>query len=238
MTTTAERGLPQHVVRAVRAVVLATTSLTVAAAAHATAGGGLPDGAGLAALAALTVGLATLVARVRSRALVQVPFLAVVQVVLHHGFTMLATTGGPLRGAGTLPATMPGHASAPGFAADRAAHAAHAVASWSGGYLSPGGQLPGAPEHVAHGTGPAMLGAHAVAVVVTAALLAASERAATFALALWTGLLPVLLGVLLPVPTSPRPVVLHPVRSARPLARAARTVLSRRGPPATSPSYA
>ncbi|MFC8924189.1 hypothetical protein [Cellulosimicrobium sp. NPDC057127] len=235
MTTTASStggGVPQLVARVVRAVVLATTSLTVAAAAHASAGGGLPDGAGLAALGALTVALATLVARMRSRALVQVPFLAVVQVVLHHGFTMLATDG-PLRGAGTLPASMPGHASAPGFVADRAAHAAHAAASWSGGYL------PGAPEHVAHGTGPAMLGAHAVAVVVTAAALAASERAATFALALWTGLLPVVLGVLLPVPTSPRPVVLHPVRSARPLARAASTVVSRRGPPATtSPSYA
>ncbi|WP_083259884.1 hypothetical protein, partial [Cellulosimicrobium cellulans] len=127
MTTTAggtvRSGIaPDAVVaRVVRAAVLSTTSLTVAAAAHAAAGGALPDGAGLVVLGALAVALATLVARVRSCVVVQVPFLAVLQVVLHHGFGLLATPGEGARGGLVLPAGMPSHASAPGFAADHAA---------------------------------------------------------------------------------------------------------------------
>lgn len=226
------RGLPQHLARVVRAGVLATTSLTVAAAAHASAGGGLPDGAGIAVLGALTVALATLVARVRSRVLVQVPFLAVVQVVLHHGFALLAAPPGSLRGASALPAAMPGHASAPGFAADRAAHALTS---------SSGASFAGvAAEHTeaVHAAGPAMLVAHAVAVVVTAAVLVASERAAALALSLWTWLLPVLLGVVQPVPDLRRPAAPRVERVVHPLARAAGSVVSRRGPPAALPSFA
>jgi hypothetical protein len=234
MTTTASStrsGLPQHVLRVVRAVVLATTSLTVAAAAHASAGGELPDGAGLSVLGALTVALATLVARARSRVLVQVPFLVVVQVLLHHGFALLAAPAGTPRGAVALPAGMPGHASAPGFAAD---HAAHALTTSSGGLLV------GAAEHahVAHAVGPAMLGAHAAAVVVTAAVLAASERAAALAFSLWTWLVPVLLGAALPVPASRPGSVPRVERVVRPFARAARSVVSRRGPPAAPPVFA
>ncbi|OLT52620.1 hypothetical protein [Cellulosimicrobium sp. CUA-896] len=92
--------------------------------------------------------------------------------------------------------------------------------------------------HAAHAVGPAMLAAHAAAVVVTAAALAASERAATLALALWTGLLPVLLGAELPVPTPRRADVPCAPRILPPLARAARTVVSRRGPPVSSPAFA
>ncbi|MBD8079611.1 hypothetical protein [Cellulosimicrobium arenosum] len=194
-------GMPVPLARGVRTGVLASTSLTVGAVAHATAGGHVPGTPSLVVLGALTVALCALVARARSRVLVLVPFLALLQLVLHHGFML----------AGAMPGGAAG--SMPAMAGEHTAQAGH-------------------------GVGAAMLVTHAAAVVVTAVLLAATERAARLAIAVWTWLLPALLGILVPVPPARPATVPFTARGARTLQQVLRSVAPRRGPPSGMPTVA
>ncbi|MBD5785698.1 hypothetical protein IF650_05850 [Cellulosimicrobium terreum] len=206
MTTTTDQ-----VARGVRASLLASTSLAVAAVAHSSAAGHVPGGAGLLLLGVLTVALSVLVSRARANVLVLVPFLVLLQVVLHHGFMLLAATPGS--GAST---SMAGH---------------HPFTTADAGRL-----VGAAAQHAEdpHGVGPGMLAAHAVAVVVTAAVLVASERAARLALAMWTWILPVLAGVVMPVRGAESPSAPRAEEFGCASDRAARSVAPRRGPPAGS----
>ncbi|WP_265521540.1 hypothetical protein [Oerskovia flava] len=191
-----------------RTVLLSTTTLGVAATAHATGGGELPTGLGLLALGSLTVAVSSAAARARARVLVLVPLLALLQLVLHHGFSILAAPP-----AGTsLPGVMTHH-----------------------GTTALAGAATGSVAHTTHGVGAPMLAAHAAAVLLTAVALVASERAAGFALAVWSWLLPALTDVFRPsTPARARTTPTGPVRTTA-LARLVRTAAPRRGPPVRLP---
>jgi hypothetical protein len=213
------------VARVVRAVVLASTTFAFAVAAHAWGGGVAPSGVGLLALAALTLATTSAVARFAARARWLVPFLALMHLGLHHALSALS---GASLAAGSAPSAVgPSALAAPSFLAG---HAGHLAA------LDPAPLAAGA-QHT-HGAGPGMLVAHAVAVLVTALVLAAAERAAGLALTIWAHVIVVLLGVVQPA-SRPRPR-LAPQAQPAPTSstRAARTVAPRRGPPALSPTVA
>ncbi|MHA7133696.1 hypothetical protein [Oerskovia turbata] len=214
------------VARVVRAVVLASTTFAFAVAAHAWGGGSAPSGVGLLALAALTLAATSAVARYAARARWLVPFLALMHLGLHHALSALSgaslAAGGPQSVVGP-----PGLVATPRLAG----HEGHLAT------LDPAPLVAAGSEH-AHGAGPGMLAAHAVAVLATALVLAAAERAAGLALAIWAHVVVVLLGVFRPA-SRPRPRLAPQAQPAgTSSARAARTVAPRRGPPALSPTVA
>ncbi|MFC8597979.1 hypothetical protein [Isoptericola sp. NPDC057191] len=147
------------VVRRVRELLVAGTTLSIAAAAHLVAGGTLP-GTPLAWLVvlALSAPLAVWTARRRLTLRRLLPAMVALQLVQHTALSVLGAGGG-----GT------------GSATALTGHAAHD--------LGPG-SLPPATAAVLHhhaavgGTASWMLAAHAAAVVLTALLLAAGDRAA------------------------------------------------------------
>ncbi|MCK9793631.1 hypothetical protein M1843_07725 [Isoptericola sp. 4D.3] len=151
------------VVRRVRELLVAGTTLSIAAAAHLLAGGALP-GAPLwwLVVLALTAPVAVWTARHRLTPARLLPAMVALQLVQHAALSVLGA-------ADTRP--------------DGSA-AATALAGHAGHDLGPG-SLPAAtavspPLHHADGPGTAtwMLAAHAAAVLVTALLLAAGDRAA------------------------------------------------------------
>lgn len=151
------------VVRRVRELLVAGTTLSIAAAAHLLAGGALPT-APLAWLvvAALTAPLAVWTARRRLTLRRLLPAMGALQLVQHGALSVLGAAGGP----SLLPGT--------------GGHALHGPAPGS----LPHGSLPYAADAAAHlhpahdPTSPWMLAAHAAAVLLTALLLAAGDRAA------------------------------------------------------------
>ena len=148
------------VLRRVRELLVAGTTLSIAAAAHLLAGGALP-GSPLAwiVVVALTAPLAVWTARRRLTLRRLLPAMVALQLVQHSALELLGTTGTT----GTAALRLAGHA---------------------GHDLGPGSLSPatGAASHLHHagdgGTATWMLAAHAAAVLVTALLLAAGDRAA------------------------------------------------------------
>ena len=152
------------VVRRVRELLVAGTTLSIAAAAHLLAGGALP-GAPLAWLVvvALTAPLAVWTARRRLTLPRLLPAMVALQLVQHSALSVFGA-------AGTSPSPL---TLTPGGAPD--GHALHA--------LGPGSLAPATGGlHLHHaedaGTTSWMLAAHAAAVLLTALLLAAGDRAA------------------------------------------------------------
>lgn len=150
------------VVRRVRELLVAGTTLSIAAAAHLLAGGALP-GAPLAWLVvvALTAPLAVWTARRRLTLRRLLPAMVALQLVQHATLSVLGAAG-----TGTAPSIR-------GAAPD--GHGLHA--------LGPGSLAPATSgSHLHHatdaGTTSWMLAAHAAAVLLTALLLAAGDRAA------------------------------------------------------------
>ena len=164
------------VVRRARELLVASTTLSIAAAAHLLAGGTLPATTlGWALAVAMTMPVAVWAGRRRLTLARVLPAMALLQVVQHSVLSFAAAAEEAARsGDGTAAA-----------ATSRAgAHAAHLA-------LSPGSLAAssGASLHH-HADGPAasslMLLAHAGAVVVTALLLAAGDRAAA-TVVVWLG---------------------------------------------------
>lgn len=209
-------GREHQVAHTVRAVLLASTTFSFAAVAHAWGGDHLPSGLGLLVLGALTVAASSAAARFRAHAWWLLAFLGLLQLVLHHGFmifTPATAHGSPVLEAGT---TMHHGAVDPVLVAAAAdvAHAGHTV-------------------------GPGMLVAHVGAVVVTALVMAAAERAAGLAWSVWTFLLPGLLGLFRPVVLPrPRPSWASAAPEPAALSRLMGSVAPRRGPPVSFTTFA
>ncbi|MFE6970199.1 hypothetical protein [Isoptericola sp. NPDC057653] len=150
------------VVRRVRELLVAGTTLSIAAAAHLLAGGSLP-GAPLAWLVVLALSAPVAVWTARRRLTLRrlLPAMVALQLVQHSALSVLGAA--PAGDAGTTATALAGHA---------------------GHDLGPGSLPPaaGVATHLEHaadgGTTTWMLAAHAVAVVLTALLLAAGDRAA------------------------------------------------------------
>ena len=206
-----------RVARLARLVLLASTSFGFAAGAHVVGGGVLPSGLGLLVVLAVTLAATSVAARFRARTWWLVPFLAGLHAVLHHGFMLLAPGAH-----GTATAHAGHHALDARALAEAAAHGTTAVADVA---------------HAGHGLGAGMLAAHAAAVVVTAVLLSAGERAGRLAHTVWTWLLPAVAGVFRPAP----PARTAPVPAAAPaLPRwvLLTAVAPRRGPPVPAAALA
>ncbi|SKC70979.1 hypothetical protein [Krasilnikoviella flava] len=148
------------VVRRTRELLVAGTTLSIAAAAHLLAGGSLP-GAPLAwfVVLALTAPLAVWTARRRLTLRRLLPAMVALQLVQHTALSVLGAAGDGSATAIVL-----------------SGHAGHALGP---GSLSP---ATGTTLHLHHADDPRtttwMLAAHAAAVVLTALLLAAGDRAA------------------------------------------------------------
>ncbi|MFE5291632.1 hypothetical protein ACFQ8T_05570 [Isoptericola sp. NPDC056618] len=153
------------VVRRVRELLVAGTTLSIAAAAHLLAGGALPA-APLAWLvvAALTAPLAVWTARRRLTLPRLLPAMVALQFVQHTTLSVLGAAG---TGAPSAPLATPG--------ATPDGHALHAMGPGSLAPATGGGLLHHAGDA---GTTTWMLAAHAAAVLLTALLLAAGDRAA------------------------------------------------------------
>ncbi|MFD6175909.1 MULTISPECIES: hypothetical protein [unclassified Isoptericola] len=160
------------VVRRVRELLVAGTTLSIAAAAHLLGGGALP-GAPLAWLVVLALSAPVAVWTARRRLTLRrlLPAMVALQLVQHSALSVLGAaradddpwgTGSTVGAGGAVPAL--------------AGHAGHD--------LGPGSLVPatGTAVHLEHaadgGTTTWMLAAHAVAVLLTALLLAAGDRAA------------------------------------------------------------
>jgi hypothetical protein len=190
-----------------RSAMVATTIVTLAAAAHVVAGGQLPAPAILLALLALTSLASTAATRLKLRLPAMAGLLGAGQVALHEAFTAFGVTVSP---PGTAGAAAPAHHTG----------------------LIP---LPVPADHLRlHELDSAlalsMIAGHAVATLACAVLLAKGEDA-LWQLAAWLRPL-----VQLPAPVSPRPAAV-PVVTARPRAAVPLPWRNlrrdcRRGPPA------
>jgi hypothetical protein len=148
--------------RGVRAAVLATAALVLAAAAHLAGGGAVPSVPTLALLGVpLAWGAVALTGRPRGR-LAILSALGVAQVALHGAFMVLAAPGCALSLAGS--AAMPAMPTMPAMTG----------ASMSGGLLACTGR--GMASMAAVGPPSVMLAGHVLATVATALLLAHGER--------------------------------------------------------------
>ncbi|MBO1268678.1 hypothetical protein [Arthrobacter cavernae] len=145
----------QHApLRFLRACLISTATVALAAAAHTAAGGHLPDTHILALLAVLSLAPVMLLSRYRLGLAAMTGILTTSQTALHLAFTALAGTTGHCTGPG-----IPGHGHHQAFAIPDCATAGDLVS----GHLLAG--LPGA----------SMLAAHALATAATALLLAHGE---------------------------------------------------------------
>ncbi|WP_265522758.1 hypothetical protein [Oerskovia flava] len=162
--------------RVTRAVLLATLVLALAALAHHVAGGVLPHPAILAALTAFTVAGTTAVSSVRFTAPRLLVVLGAGQLLLHQALTLLAAPG-----TGVARSCVPASAALPPAALGHAGHGACGTGAGVG-TVPTGSVVPALPEtaaHLAHST-PSdlwMLGAHVVATVVLALVVARGEEA-------------------------------------------------------------
>lgn len=162
------------IVRRARELLVASTTLSIAAAAHLAAGGVLPSSAlGWVVPVALTLPVAVWTARRRLTLRRLLPAMAALQVVQHTTLSFMATADA-VRG-GTSPVPAGGHG----------AHAGH-LALDAGALASPTLTAGGHAHDAGTATSALMLGAHAAAVVLTALLVAAGDRAAAF-LVVWLG---------------------------------------------------
>ncbi|MGC5167059.1 hypothetical protein [Luteimicrobium sp. DT211] len=218
-----------HALAVARTVLVAVTSLVLAAGAHAVCGGVLPNGLGLVGVAAACALVGALCARARLRAAVTVPALLALQYVAHAAFAVLPA--GPTTSPAS-PLSLAGHGG----------HLGH------GGPVAPGATPPAgagaAVEHAAghvHGlaaglTGTAadraMLAAHLAATLAVAVLVVAGDAAATRTFTWWARVLPAVLAVASrPLLPRRRPVAAPPATSAAPRGRVVAGPLLRRGPP-------
>ncbi len=158
-----------EVVRRVRELLVASTTLGIAAAAHLTAGGTLPGSlAGWVVTVALMLPVVVWTARRRLTLPRLLPSMVLLQVVAHTALSFMAASPGPTGRAGG--------------AAASGAHAAHL--GLEPGSLAPPAGTGGAHLHHADDprAGALMLAAHAVAVLATALLLTVGDRAAAWVL--------------------------------------------------------
>lgn len=207
-------GASERALHRLRAVLLASLVLSLAAGAHVLGGGDLPEPLLLALLGALALAGASVLGRRRLRRRTLLPALGAGQLLLHAAFAALA-----------VPVTSPGQLTTAG------AHGAHAH-----GVLVPltgTGALDAAVEAASTG----MVAAHVVATVVTALAAVSADRAWAAAAAWLTRLFPALLVLLAGVVAGPAPRARRTpaVRCALPRA----VVLSarpRRGPPVAAPA--
>jgi hypothetical protein len=193
-----------HALVVARTLLVAVTSLVLAAGAHALCGGGLPGGLGLVGVGAAAALTGALCARARLRAAVTVPALLALQLVAHAGH--LAHSGPA--GAGATPTTGGGLV---------VGHGAHVHGLLTG--------LTGSPlDH-------AMLAAHLAATLAVAVLLVVGDAAAVRAFRWWACVLPAVLAVVArPLPRLGRALFPHPApRPSR--GRVVAGPLLRRGPP-------
>ncbi|WP_136517861.1 hypothetical protein [Cellulomonas telluris] len=196
--------------RTARALLVAATALASAGAAHLSAGGAVPAPAAVAALLAVTtVAVLPLGGPRTFRVRVLAPAGAVLQVALHHAFTLLHPAS---------PVTTPTH---------------HAAGAAVRAVVAPTGTTPpghGDPAALGHGDLP-MVVAHAAAALATALLLVATDRAARAAAGWLSRVVPLLAHAALPAWPAPRPLPagspLVAAHSGAALGSAAR----RRGPP-------
>jgi hypothetical protein len=209
--------------RAVRAALVAVTTVALGALAHVAGGGAAPSAQVLAALAALGFAPAVLATRRRLGPVLAVALLGAGQALVHLALGVV----------GPVACVVPGQAAGP--------HAGHGVAAASAGLaqLAAGTSAPGgaacavATVHVALGAH-AMLALHVLATVTTGVLLAGGERVLWWAAAWLRPLVAALRPATLPV--SPRLVAALPVRLAR--ERVGSRAWSLRGPPAGAPACA
>ncbi|MFI2102422.1 hypothetical protein ACH436_03965 [Isoptericola sp. NPDC019693] len=201
------------VVRRVRELLVAGTTLSIAAAAHLLAGGALP-GAPLAwfVVLALTAPFAVWTARRRLTLRRLLPAMVALQLVQHTGLSVLGAAGPAAPHAGGSPAALDGHA-------------LHA--------LGPGSLPPATGLHLHHADDAAttswMLVAHAAAVLLTALLIAAGDRAAVNVAGHLRHVAVLVLSAGVPLVVRERTVVVRPAWRPRP-ARALRRTPPR-GPP-------
>lgn len=189
--------------RLLRAALLSSLVVALAAGAHALAGGTAPSVLALAGLAALVLPVAVVVTAHRVRTAAALAVLGAGQVALHAAFGLTERCG----------AVLGGHAPR-----GVGSHAGHVVASSADACVS----------HVgAHASG-AMIAAHAGATVVTALLVAGAERGWWRVLAYLAPLLRPARPVVGPVVA--RPVVVSAL-AAPPAALHLRVPPPRRGPP-------
>lgn len=200
-----------QVMRVVRTLLLASTSLSLATLAHNLGGGALPGTGTMVALAVLTVAASCVVAQARPRVWILAPFLGALQFCLHQALTWSATASAAAATGATTPA--PGHAGH--HAVTIVTPAAHSTLTVTHDHL----------------TSPRMVAFHVAAVLVTAALITAGESTARAALQMFGH---VLLTLATPrVPAPPRPTTLHPRPAVAPTPLSVLVVANtpRRGPP-------
>ncbi|MBO0610613.1 hypothetical protein [Myceligenerans salitolerans] len=209
-----------QVMRIVRTLLLASTSLSLATLAHGLGGGELPGAGPMAALAVLTLSASCVVAGLRPRVWVLVPFLGALQLFLHQALSWSASAGAAATGAAAATDSV-----------RLLGHAGHHAGHHAG--LAGTADVARSTATVAHDhlTNPRMAALHVAAILATAVLMAAGEAMARVALHVFGHVLVVLVAT----PRVPAP----PRRTARPRPAAAPTPLSvlvarstpRRGPP-------
>lgn len=194
-------GAEGRALRLARASSVATVSLAFAGAGHVVAGGQLPGLLVGVPLGAVTFAIAMLVSARTLRVWSLVPVLGLLQLVLHHGMSLLAVPPG------TTAAT--GH------------HAGHTASM----------DMSSVPMEHAVSMSTPMLVAHAVAVVAAALVLAGADRAGAAARRWWAWIAPHLEPVVaLPVAGAARARVDHRAPTWA-LSTAVVAVAPRRGPP-------
>ncbi|RPF21066.1 hypothetical protein [Myceligenerans xiligouense] len=206
-----------QVMRVVRTLLLASTSLGLAALAHSLGGGELPGPGTMAVLAILTVSASCVVARARPRVWILAPFLGALQLFLHQALAWSAAAGA---------AAAPGTVHSLGHAGHHAGAAAAPAAAHAGLAVTHG-----------HLTSPRMAALHVAAILATAFLMAAGEGTARVALQVFGHVLVTLSAPPVPAPTRPTPHP-RPVAAPTPLSVLVATATPRRGPPAPLTAFA
>ncbi|WP_029253756.1 hypothetical protein [Paraoerskovia marina] len=194
--------LTEQTTNGARALAISSTVLAAGTGAHVMGGGALPSLLALAALASLTLAVASALARLRPRLAVLGPVMVASQYALHHAFMYLGTGS-------TSSAT----------GADHAHH---------GATVDLGTMTATAAGHD-HSTSALMTVTHAVAALVAALLITSSDRAGRAAARWWSALVPAVPAVS-PLPTRLR-AVLPRGPQVPALTPAFRRCVQRRGPP-------
>ncbi|MBE1876786.1 hypothetical protein [Myceligenerans pegani] len=200
-----------QVMRVVRTILLASTSLSLATLAHSLGGGELPGTGPMVVLGILTVSASCVVAGVRPRVWVLAPFLGALQFLLHQ--TLSWST---LASAAATPGTV-----------QSLGHAGH----HAGTATTPATAQIAADAAHSHLSSPRMTALHVAAILATAALMAAGEGTARVALQVFGHVLPALTAPRVPAPVRP---AFHPRPALTPTPSSVLVARStpRRGPPA------
>lgn len=224
-------------VRRVRELLVVATTLALAAGAHLLAGGALPTTAlPVVALVATVLPAAVWLARRPLTLPRLLPVLVALQVALHVELSVLAApagsaapelgTGGPHAGHAAHSATLGALASA-GPATAGPTTAGTSVGTTAAGTTAAHHHL----DLLALSSAPMLL-AHLAAVVATALVLAAGDRAARTVVAWMSAVVVLVLDARVPVPERARVAVVDRLRPWRALLRLAPGGLRFRGPPA------